>query len=94
MALPRADRTGLAEGAGSWPAWLFLYSARGPPQRLSVTFDGDNLHIAAPDLHFLTGKRAEPREERRYGRRSFRKLTLFSDDRGDDFQAPCASAWW
>ncbi len=23
---------------------------------LAVTFDGDNLHIASPDLHFLTGK--------------------------------------
>jgi hypothetical protein len=23
---------------------------------LSVTFDGDNLHVASPDLHFLSGK--------------------------------------
>src|ERR1035441_1941038 len=25
-------------------------------ERLSVTWDGDDLHVAAPQLHFLTGK--------------------------------------
>ncbi len=25
-------------------------------EAVHVTFDGDNLHVAAPDLHFLTGK--------------------------------------
>ena len=32
-----------------------LFRARAADS-LAVTFDGDNLHIALPDLHFLTGK--------------------------------------
>jgi hypothetical protein len=32
-----------------------LFSARAALQ-LHVSFDGDNLHVAAPQLHFLTGK--------------------------------------
>jgi len=32
-----------------------LFRARAAAS-LAVTFDGDNLHIASPDLHFLTGK--------------------------------------
>lgn len=32
-----------------------LFRARAADS-LAVTFDGDNLHIASPDLHFLTGK--------------------------------------
>ena len=32
---------------------LLRARAAGP---LNVTFDGDNLHVAAPQLHFLTGK--------------------------------------
>ncbi len=31
---------------------------------IKVTYDGDNLHVAAPTLHFLTGK---PLERLRYG---------------------------
>ena len=32
-----------------------LFRARAS-QSLTVTFDGDNLHVSAPSLHFLTGK--------------------------------------
>ena len=35
-----------------------LFSARAV-DRLSVTYDGDNLHVSAPNLHFLTGKPLE-----------------------------------
>src|ERR1039458_3590369 len=28
-------------------------------QPIEVTFDGDNLHVSAPSLHFLTGKPLE-----------------------------------
>ena len=35
-----------------------LFPARGA-QPIEVTFDGDNLHVSAPSLHFLTGKPLE-----------------------------------
>ena len=35
-----------------------LFRARGA-ETLTVTFDGDNLHVSSPDLHFLTGKPLE-----------------------------------
>jgi hypothetical protein len=35
-----------------------LFPARGA-QPIDVTFDGDNLHVSAPSLHFLTGKPLE-----------------------------------
>ena len=35
-----------------------VFPARGA-QPIDVTFDGDNLHVAAPSLHFLTGKPLE-----------------------------------
>jgi len=40
---------------------LLSLSAADP---LKVTYDGDNLHVAAPTLHFLTGK---PLERLKYG---------------------------
>ena len=40
-----------------------LFSARAADP-LKVTYDGDNLHVAAPTLHFLTGK---PLERLKYG---------------------------
>ena len=40
---------------------LLSLSAADP---LKVTYDGDNLHISAPSLHFLTGK---PLERLKYG---------------------------
>lgn len=40
-----------------------LFSARAADS-LKVTYDGDNLHVAAPTLHFLTGK---PLERLKYG---------------------------
>jgi hypothetical protein len=35
-----------------------VFPARGA-QPIDVTFDGDNLHVSAPSLHFLTGKPLE-----------------------------------
>ena len=35
-----------------------VFPARGA-QPIEVTFDGDNLHVSAPSLHFLTGKPLE-----------------------------------
>ena len=35
-----------------------VFPARGAPP-IDVTFDGDNLHVSAPSLHFLTGKPLE-----------------------------------
>jgi hypothetical protein len=46
---------------------------------LQVSFDGDNLHVAAPGLHFLTGK---PLERLRDASTVafLSQITLFSDD--------------
>lgn len=54
---------------------------------LTVTFDGDNLHVAAPGLHFLTGK---PLDRLKDGLTVayLSKLTLLSDSRGTIFRAP------
>src|SRR5260370_20236077 len=40
-----------------------LFSARAADS-MKVFYDGDNLHVAAPTLHFLTGK---PLERLKYG---------------------------
>ena len=40
-----------------------MFSARAADP-MKVTYDGDNLHVAAPTLHFLTGK---PLERLKYG---------------------------
>ena len=42
---------------------LPLFSARAA-DAMKVIYDGDNLHVAAPNLHFLTGK---PLERLKYG---------------------------
>ena len=61
---PFAGEQGSAAGAGFWPALrLPLFSARAADP-LKVIYDGDNLHVAAPNLHFLTGK---PLERLKYG---------------------------
>ena len=56
---------------------LPLFRARAADS-LAVTFDGDNLHIASPDLHFLTGK---PLQRLTEGGTVvyFGRLTLFRD---------------
>jgi len=56
-------------------------------ESLNVTFDGDNLHIAAPDLHFLTDK---PLQRLRNADTVvfLAQLTLFSDDRGTLLRPP------
>ena len=54
-----------------------LFRARAADS-LAVTFDGDNLHVASPDLHFLTGK---PLQRLTEGGTVvyFGRLTLFRD---------------
>ncbi|HEY2012084.1 MAG TPA: hypothetical protein VGH38_01230 [Bryobacteraceae bacterium] len=63
---------------------LFGASAEEP---LAVTFDGDNLHVAAPGLHFLTGKPlSRLRDAATVAFVS--QITLFSDDHGTIFHRP------
>jgi hypothetical protein len=54
-----------------------IFRLRGA-ESLNVTFDGDNLHVAAPGLHFLTGK---PLQKMKEGASVvyLSQLTLFSD---------------
>ena len=54
---------------------------------LGVTFDGDDLHIAAPDLHFLSGK-ALDRLKKADTVVFLSQITLFSDERGTLFRPP------
>lgn len=62
-----------------------LFNAQSAPSPLlSVSFDGDNLHIAAPDLHFLTG-RALSRVKDADTVTFFSQITL-SDERGNAFK--------
>jgi hypothetical protein len=63
---------------------LFRAHAERP---LSVSFDGDNLHITAPDFHFLTGKvlnRLRNADTVVF----FSQLTLFSDSQGMVLRPP------
>ena len=56
-------------------------------EALEVTFDGDNLHVAAPGLHFLTGdvlKRLKDGDQVIF----LSKITLFSDSQGTVFRKP------
>ena len=48
---------------------------------LDVTFDGDNIHVAAPGLHFLTGKPLE-RLKNADTVTFLTQLTVYSDERG------------
>jgi hypothetical protein len=61
-----------------------LFGSR-PAEPLQVNFDGDNLHVAAPGLHFLTGK---PLERLRDASTVvfLSQLTVYSDDRGTVFR--------
>src|ERR1051326_300342 len=56
---------------------------------LEVTFDGDNIHVAAPGLHFLTGKPLE-RLKNAATVVFVSQITLFSDDRQTIFRRPVA----
>jgi hypothetical protein len=56
---------------------------------LEVTFDGDNIHVAAPGLHFLTGKSLE-RLKNAATVVFVSQITIFSDDRGTIFRRPVA----
>src|SRR3984957_4421540 len=61
--LPNRDREGAA--TISRRRWLLagvaiaLSSQALAAERLSVVWDGDDLHVAAPQLHFLAGKPLE-----------------------------------
>jgi hypothetical protein len=48
---------------------------------LAVTFDGDNLRVAAPDLHFLVGKPLERLKDAATVT-YLSQLTIFSDQQG------------
>jgi hypothetical protein len=54
---------------------------------LLVTFDGDNLHVAAPGLHFLTGKPLSRLKDANTVV-FLSQITLFSDDHGTVFRRP------
>jgi hypothetical protein len=56
-----------------------LSPARGA-QPIEVTFDGDNLHVSAPSLHFLTGKPLERLKDAATVV-FLSQLTLFSENR-------------
>lgn len=54
-------------------------------EALSVTFDGDNLHVATPGLHFLTGKplsRLKDADTVTF----LSQITIFSDDSSTIFR--------
>src|SRR5438445_12663781 len=57
----------------------------GAAETLEVSFDGDNLRVAAPDLHFLTGKALERLKDAATVT-FLSQLTLFSDTRGTVFK--------
>ena len=54
-------------------------------ETLAVSFDGDNLRVAAPDLHFLTGKALERLKDAATVT-FLSQLTLFSDAQGTVFK--------
>lgn len=57
----------------------------GAAESLAVSFDGDNLRVAAPGLHFLTGRPLERLKDAATVA-FLSQLTLFSDDRGTVFK--------
>jgi hypothetical protein len=63
-----------------------LSRLRGAPSgTLDVSFDGDNLHVAAPGLHFLTGKPLE-RLMNADTVTFLTQLTVYSDEGGTIFR--------
>src|SRR6478609_11735121 len=54
-------------------------------ESLAVSFDGDNLRVAAPDLHFLVGKPLERLKDASTVT-FLSQLTLFSDAHGTVFK--------
>jgi hypothetical protein len=84
MALPaREDRM-------SRRSWLLagvaipLFRLRAA-ELLAISFDGDNLRVAAPDLHFLTGKALERLKDAATVT-FLSQITLFSDAHGTVFK--------
>lgn len=62
-------------------------SGAGANEPLEVTFDGDNIHVAAPGLHFLTGKPLNRLKDAATVV-FVSQITLFSDDHGTIFHRP------
>lgn len=62
-----------------------LFRAQAAAWTLDVSFDGDNLRVAAPGLHFLTGKPLERLKDAATVV-FVSQLTLASDDRGTVFR--------
>jgi hypothetical protein len=86
MALPAHDKWMMTRRR--WLlAGLGIPLLRGAEEPLSVTFDGDNLHLSAPGLHFLAGK---PLERLKDGMTVayLSKITLFSDNHETILRAP------
>jgi len=86
MALPARNnrisrRSWLLAGIG-----IPLLRARGE-EPLLVSFDGDNLHVAAPGLHFSSGKPLDRLKDAATVVFDS-QITLFSDDRGTIFRRP------
>lgn len=52
---------------------------------LNISFDGDNLHVGAPNLHFLTGRPLERLKDAATVT-FLSQLTLFSDQQGTVFK--------
>src|SRR5689334_8761526 len=67
-------------GMGVWPVVRLRAE-----DALSVSFDGDNLRVAAPGLHFLTGKPLERLKDAATVT-FLSQLTLFSDAQGTVFK--------
>ena len=91
MALPARDirisrRRWLLAGLAIPLSGLRAAAADDP---LEVTFDGDNIHVAAPGLHFLTGKPLE-RLKNAATVVFVSQITLFSDEHGTIFRRPVA----
>lgn len=75
-------------------SWLLAYlavplSKARADETLQVTFDGDNIHVAAPGLHFLTGKPLE-RLKNAATVVFVSQITLFSDEGKTIFRRPVA----
>ena len=86
MARPARDirisrRSWLLAGLG-----IPVYAARAD-EPLEVTFDGDNIHVGAPGLHFLTGKPLNRLKDAATVV-FVSQITLFSDLHGTIFHRP------
>jgi hypothetical protein len=80
-----ARENGISRRSWLWAGLAIPLLRARASDRLDVTFDGDNLHVSAPGLHFLTGKPLE-RLMNADTVTFLSQITLFSDDRGTIFR--------